>query len=132
MMLGHYIDITKRIKERPKWFDTNGCPRYDDFRPDLSPNIYADEVVLMEIICTGCGKPYIVEQNWCLGLSDYPTPRLSKQIEDKTIHYGDPPYHDDDQQCSGSVMNCDDIRIIEFWERKSSDWKRNKKFEVRL
>lgn len=46
------------------------------------------------------------------------------------FHYGDPP------ACcgTGDCMNVENIRVLEFWERKntrlSAGWKRNKKYEI--
>jgi len=34
-MKAYFEDIMKRIKEKPKWFDSNGVPRYDDFKPEM-------------------------------------------------------------------------------------------------
>jgi len=129
-MLADYEDIKKRIKEAPKWYDQNGVPRYDKFHPKLSPNIYASEVVLMEISCQSCGERFDVEMNWSemdkILRNIY---SLHEQIENKCIHYGDPP----NGCCAcGATMNCNDLRIIQFWERDCGDWKRNKKYEVEL
>lgn len=132
-MLAEYEDIKKKIKEIPKWYDTNGVPRYDKFHPELSPNIYATEVVLMEISCQNCGERFMVEMNWSASFDGLRgiTP-LHKQIKKKSIHYGDPPSHIKTDH-AGSTMNCDDLRIKEFWTREDSlDWKRVKKYEIQL
>ncbi|MEK6829690.1 MAG: hypothetical protein AABY15_06220 [Nanoarchaeota archaeon] len=129
-MLAEYEDIKKRIKEEPKWYDENGTPRYDSFHPELSPNIYADEVALMKISCQECGQIFYVEMSWSKS-NLYNVLPLSKNI--KSLHYGDPPRH---SNCSaGDTMNCNDLEIVEFWERnfkKSVEWVRNKKFEIKL
>ena len=129
-MLAQYQDIKKRIKEAPRWFDENGVPRYDEFHPSLSPNIYADEVVLMEISCQDCGRRFFVEMSWStsFGILDGIVP-LHKRIEDKLIHYGDPP--NDCCDC-GATMNCNDLEIIQFWSRDKFEWERNKKYEIVL
>lgn len=137
-MLARYEDIRKRIKEEPKWFDSNGVPRYDDFHPDLSPNIYAEEVCLLKIKCQECQQEFLVEMNWSrmeLVINEYSRP-LSERIKDKSIHYGDPPRHrEEDSNCSaGDTMNCDDVEVVQFWkqEGKFLDWKRKKKLEIKL
>ena len=37
-----YEDIKKRIDEEPKWYDHHGVPRYEEFNPELTSNIYAE------------------------------------------------------------------------------------------
>lgn len=56
----HYNDIRDRIAVSPTWFDENAAPRYSDFSPDQSADIYADEAVLMLITCQCCGHPFRV------------------------------------------------------------------------
>lgn len=110
-MLADYRDITSRIAESPKWWDSNGVPRYDDFRPDDAPDIYAREAVLYRIECQECGRSFLVGEDW--GLSDESP--LSVLIESGHLHYGDPPRHDD---ClAGDTMNCVDREVVEFWDK---------------
>jgi len=128
-----YPDIKRRIKEKPKWYDMHGVPRYDDFSPELCSNVYADEVVLMEIQCQACGKHFLVELNWD-GVDEFvhSIPSLEKRILNQTICYGDPPIH---ENCdSGLVMNSIPLRIIEYWERRTDPfvWKRRKKLEIKI
>lgn len=114
-----YEDIKKRIKETPKWYDDNGVPRYDDFHPDLSPNIYSNHIGLFEIACQHCHQRFFVSIS--AGVFD----RLNGLAPAKW-HYGDPPIHG----CVGDTMNCEDLRIVEFWTRKGTDdWKRREEFE---
>jgi hypothetical protein len=47
-------DITERIAETPKCSDENGVPRYGEFEPRRAANIYAVEVVLLDIACSMC------------------------------------------------------------------------------
>jgi len=131
-MLAKYEDILKRIKEEPKWFDSNGVPRYDKFSPELSPNIYADEVVLLKIMCQQCNKIFFVEMNW--DKADkflFEKPALSEMVKQKTIHYGDPPRHND---CgAGNTMNSIPLRVMQFWKRNENlDWIRIKELEIDL
>lgn len=131
-MLADYEDIKKRVKIKPKWYDCNGTPRYDKFHPDLSPNIYADEVILMRIGCQRCRKEFLVEMNWGSWELVNEIPKLSKRIKDKSIHYGDPPSHIKTDH-AGSTMNCIDYEIVEFWKKnKKFDWVRDKKLEIKL
>ena len=131
-MKAKYEDIRKRIKEEPKWFDSNGVPRYDKFHPKLCPNIYAEEVILMEIECQWCGKRFFVELHWDVSDKIFRNVKPLKECvkEKKEICYGDPPIH----HCTGDTMTSDSIRIVEFWERdkKTLEWKRNKKFEIKF
>ena len=140
-MLANYRDIKSRIAESPKWYDSNGTPRYNDFTPSLSPNIYAKQVVLLLIRCQNCGQAFSVEMNWdeLKGIeSRHDRFDFSAQMQSfislkrpswSPLHYGDPPPHN----CVGDTMNCIDVRILEFWTRSSSwDWERISKYEVEL
>jgi len=141
-MLAKYEDITSRIIEKPTWYDENGVPRYGMFKPDSTPDIYADEIVLLRIACQDCDKLFLVEMSWGYHqkVLDRHAESFStrmrqwiKKGEDRKdtwspLHYGDPPNHD----CVGDTMNCIDIEVIEFWKRKDFDWKRVKKFEIEI
>lgn len=110
-MKASYEDILKRIPEEPKWYDTNGTPRYDDFLPDNCPNIYARQVILLRIACQACRKVFDVEMHgdW-YGLIKRP----------KNLHYGDPPSHG----CVGDTMNCEDLEVLQVWAKENFDWER--------
>jgi hypothetical protein len=113
----HYNDITSRIKEPPLWYDENGVPRYCKFGPDEGANIYARQIALLEIACQACGERFMVAMSWShteTWLGD-PMPSLGDRIQDSSIHYGDPPNAD----CCGigASMNCEDLHVVEFWER---------------
>ena len=129
-----YTDIEKRIKEKPKWYDKNGVPRYDDFHPDLAPNIYAEQVVLMKVKCQYCGRSFLVELDWGK-YSDEDD--LKTRIIDATINYGDPPHHN----CIGDSMNSIPIKIMEFWDLEHNrespeyvklEWKRKQVYELKI
>lgn len=147
-MNAYYQDIRSRIKEEPTWYDANGVPRYGPFNPDMSPNIYATEVILMEISCQDCSQKFLVEMNWS-SMSQmfdrHAEPffgRMKHWLNDKDkhehfppIHYGDPPAHG----CVGDTMNCWDLRIVEFWQKgdyrnvgEMFRWKRISEYEVEL
>ena len=132
-MKSRYSDITSRIADSPKWYDINGTPRYDIFHPKLSPNIYAKQVVLMEISCQHCQKRFFVEMNWGMPeqLDEYM--KFGKHLERfeeriHHLHYGDPPNH----HCTGDSMNCEDLRIVEFWNNEDFKWKRLEQHEVTI
>lgn len=138
-MKAKYEDIREKIKEEPLWYDQGGTPRYSKFHPNLSPDIYADEVILLEIACQDCGRRFFVEMDYSVHVKIFDrhmesfSNRLRKWLkEGRTnwcpVHYGDPPIHD----CVGDTENCWNIRIIEFWKRGEFDWKRDKEFEIEL
>ena len=120
-MKHHYHDIRDRIPIPPKWWDENGTPRYSEFAPDETADIYADECCLLLIHCQGCGRPYHV----CLSQSPMkrinladngqPYPTLAEIAAEGNLHYGDPP----NMGCcaAGAVMNSVPIRVLEFWQR---------------
>jgi len=130
-----YDDIKKRIKETPKWYDFYGVPRYDEFSPKRASNIYAHEVILMEVECQGCKNRFLVEMNW--NETDkilYNRESLRERILNKTIHYGDPPRHDEVECWAGETMNSIPIRIVEYWiwDKDEFKWKRDRSLEIEL
>ncbi len=124
-MLTDYDDIRSRIKEPPLWFDCNGTPRYDKFAPGLLPDIYAREACLLRIECQAC------QERFWVGMSSNHRNRgdLSELVRTGFIHYGDPPRH----ECSGDTMNCEDLKVEEFWKRDSGgEWVRTPELEITL
>lgn len=133
----------------PLWWDENGTPRFEAHHPNLAPNIYATEVALLLISCQSCGRELDVQMSWtredeimrfmrAVGAvpdsmstvtSAVNAASLSSQIQMGTIHYGDPPC----DCAAGPTMNCWDLRVREFWDRKSTmEWKRVPDLEVEL
>lgn len=135
-----FNDIRSRITEPPTWWDMNGTPRWGDFHPTQSPDIYTREAVLLEIQCQCCRQPFRVELHADFDLmhrTQSETP-LADAIKNKSIHYGDPPHHDDPQDpswgCTGNSMNVYDMRVLEYWRqtRPEHEWKRDADLEVEI
>jgi len=134
-MHASYSDITSRIKESPKWHDSDGVPRYADFHPEHSPNIYADQVVLLRIRCQDCGRPMKVELNSCSMDLVRGHSKLRERVTGRTIHYGDPPIHNeqDGTFChAGCTMNSIPERVLEFWQKDGFDWRRVPELEIEI
>ena len=107
-----YADITSRIAEAPTWWDHNATPRYGAFTALAAPNVYAEKVALLLIACQSCEEHFEVEIS---GDILYPLGDPRQQ------HYGDPPHHN----CVGDTMNCEDVRVLEVWQRNDAfDWVR--------
>jgi hypothetical protein len=122
-----FDDITSRIKEPPTWYDANGTPRYGEFNPRMSPNIYARMVLLIRIACQECKREFFVEMN------EGPFTSM-KDFHPQKVHYGDPPRHEEDgdgNPCwAGNTMNCEDLEILQCWTRFGTrDWERHPEFE---
>lgn len=115
MMHCSYTDIRDRIAEPPKWWDESAVPRYAGFAPTRCADIYANEVALTEIECQYCGTKFLV----CFSSRTSTLP-VSHQIENLTLHYGDPP----DMECcaAGPTMNSVMIKVVEFWRRNDQTW----------
>ena len=139
----------------PLWWDQNGVPRFRAHHPDLAPDIYAEEVLLLRVACQRCLHEQLVQMTWghndaiqrrigeeWLALrqgiaidSDKAVRTLADSVRDGTLHYGDPPYHDDDRGefChAGCTMGVWDLRVEEFWAHEGSGWKREPALEVLL
>jgi hypothetical protein len=134
----HYEDIRDRISDPPVWYDENAVPRYCNFAPSEVADIYAAEVALVEIACQNCEKPFLVafsrSISWRImiisGIRGMTVRDIADLIRDKSLHYGDPPNFG----CcaAGPAMNCNDIRVVEYWRRKHMDWERDHLLEIPL
>ena len=112
----HYADLRDRIPEPPVWFDEHAVPRYCPFTPNACANIYAREVAFCDIACQSCGARFNVAFSWSSVEFVKGVLHLHKQLtptDAAHLHYGDPP----NVGCcpSGPTMNCDDLRVLEFW-----------------
>lgn len=130
--------VGSRIAEPPTWYDENGTPRYGVFHPDMTSDIYADEVALVVIGCQGCLEQFKVAMTFGLNERLYyragGVSTLHEQISTKVLHYGDPPNHADD---AGNTMNCLDLKVLEYWRRpkdraSTERWERDPAFETDL
>jgi hypothetical protein len=145
-MKSNYEDIYMVAAEGdfhdPVWYDENGCPRFVAFNPELCPDIYAQEVILLEIACQNCHKKFMVQMSswsWHKGRQGFGE-RMTLYLKDKRpgaftpMHYGDPPRHD----CIGDTENCYDLRVVEFWvksdltNKADERWTRHPEFEVKF
>lgn len=113
-----YPDIVHRLGA-PAWWDEHGVPRYCEFAPHATSNIYARQAVLMEIACQNCGTRFRA----CLTIG--PLDELVTDVD--TLHYGDPP----NTNCcpAGPTMNSVPLRVLEFWQRDAGDWARRADLE---
>jgi hypothetical protein len=132
-MLHHYEDIRSRIAEPPRWWDEDGVPRYCAFGPDEVSDIYADEAMLFEIACQSCKTLFLVAgSRGAMGRFHNDRGSLADEIRRGTIHYGDPP----NVGCcpAGATMNCDDLRVVEYWQRMTDpfDWQRDGSLEIAM
>ena len=139
-MRHHYDDIRSRIAEEPRWFDEKAVPRYCEFHPDRTANIYAREAVLFRIRCQGCPQTFDVCMSWSMGVREAlarppvtssPLPGL---IRTGALHYGDPP----NVRCcpAGPTMNSEPMRVLQFWRQggpnAAFEWVRVPDLEVAL
>lgn len=122
-----YDDIRSRIQELPKWFDEYAVPRYCEFHPEHCADIYARQACLLRIECQGCGREFRVAMSWS-GYDEIEA--LDWLVEQKTIHYGDPP----NVECcaSGPTMNSVPRRVLQFWRRTRPEWERVSGLEIEI
>ena len=132
----HYRDITDQLGKKPPWWDEHAVPRYCDFAPEETADIYARETCLLEIECQGCGESFKVCMSGCgygfgpEGFEDW-RGSLARAVEDGSIHYGDPP----NNGCcpSGPTMNSIPRRVLQFWRKdQRHEWERVPELEVQL
>jgi len=134
----HYQDIRDRIPEDPKWWDEHAVPRYCEFGPGETADIYASEVALVLIRCQSCDRPFHVCFSWGsmkLGQNEdgtwygkTTTPQTVESVEQ--LHYGDPP----NAWCcaAGATMNSTPVKVLEFWRRNRVDWERVPELEIAI
>jgi len=127
----HYSDIRERIAEEPKWFDENAVPRYCEFAPNETADIYAYEVALVLIECQSCERKFRVAMSASLGRQNGPV--LERPwLKPAELEYGDPP----NVHCcpTGPTMNSVPIRVLEFWEchRRPGRWNRRADLEIEI
>jgi len=119
-----YEDILTRIEEKPRWWDSKGVPRYCEFHPDVCPNLYADEIVLLRVACQNCKTEFDVQYEW-----DQFSTMLDRPSESLvTIAYGNPPHN----KCCmvGPSMQSISLFTIQFWKRnKRQAWVRQPDLE---
>lgn len=133
-MLRDYSDIKSRLGE-PLWYDDNGVPRYEEFKPDMC-GVYDDQVVLLEIGCQDCGRKFKVVNCWDKLREIFrdrinrhlanPIEPLPTKVGPNYYHYGDPPNHG----CVGDTMNSEPIRVLEFWHKENCYFVRIKEQEI--
>ena len=141
-----YEDITKRIAEKPLWWDQNGVPRYEPFNPKMC-DIYADYGALSLIRCQGCGQDFAVGVAWSIvTMSASAHNKTDQPCEDGSLismgvrwdkdgkngkpisfpskqdlgefGYGDAPWHTmNGRRCAGTTMTTEDVACLEFWKR---------------
>jgi len=112
-----YEDIIQ-LAGMPLWYDDNGAPRYQPFRPDML-GVYDETIAYLRIACQYCNRQFEVAVSWTkLDLFD----REKKEMRDEPrpkqhgpwmFHYGDPPRHG----CVGDTMNSEPIAVLQFWVR---------------
>lgn len=123
-MLQDYDDIKSRIYEEPKWFDEVGVPRYCKFHPNRVNDIYAKEVLLVEIACQNCHQRFKVSISRG-SLAIHKVGSFKDNLE--MVHYGDPPRHGDHL---GETMNCIDLAILQYWDKDNKgNWVRRREYE---
>ena len=131
-MLPDYSDIIDAASgQKPLWYDGNGTPRFAPFAPNMV-GVYCREAILYLIRCQSCRRRFAVAEgrNW-YEACEHDVNHLNSMTADtvRELHYGDPPRHD----CTGDTMNCDDIRILEFWRRGAlAEWVRVPDLEIAL
>lgn len=130
-MKAAYDDIRALTTLTPLWYDENGVPRYIEFHPSLSPNIYTTEVILIRIECQNCRVEFDVEMSYDHGMDAPYSIFIEEMLENSDVvaaHYGDPPRHG----CVGDTMNSIPLKLIQFWSKVDGGWERIGKYEVEL
>lgn len=157
----HYSDLLDLAGLEPAWWQAQGVPRFCEFSPEEAPDIYADEVALVEIACQSCDTRFHVcftsSATSCVKeamfgaktkeeiLEQVDNFRVSSMIRNGTLRYGDPP----NIACcpAGPSMTSEPVAVLEYWSRNEKSyvkdgiitdlaayrtWKRDPSLEVKL
>lgn len=126
-MLPAYRDILDAVGRPPEWWDAHGVPRFEPFRPEML-GIYDDLAILAEIACASCDARMLVGEGWTR-FDPHANPMVPRTLPSLVagFSYGDPPRH----HChgGGETMSCEEIRVVEAWERERFDWVRHHEME---
>lgn len=125
-MLRSYAEITDKMGP-PLWWDGNGVPRYVPFAPRQC-GVYDAAVALVTIACQDCGAKFNVAFEYDRYEMHVDGMLTYKRPDAERLHWGDPPNHG----CVGDTMNCEDLRVLEWWEKPDFDWVRVPEMEVVL
>jgi hypothetical protein len=125
-MWNTYDDIRSKIAMEPTWYDEHSVPRYCDFAPERTANIYTDEAALVLIACQSCTQHFRVAMTY---RPERPS-SIAEAIKLKVLEYGDPP----NTGCceSGASMTSQAMMVLEYWKRDNFEWKRDSSFEVEV
>jgi hypothetical protein len=119
----HYKDIRDKLGP-PRWFDEAAVPRYCEFSPHVTHNIYAREVALVKIACQSCGHIFQVAMSWPSNFLLQPEDSLEKRVEESSLWYVDPP----NVECcpAGPTMTSITHRVLQFWRHsfRADKWSR--------
>lgn len=134
-----YEDLRDKLGE-PTWHDEQGVPRYCDFHPSRG-GIYDRWCALLEIACQACGQTFLVSDSYSMTdmiragwkPGDPSEPVLPTDGNGGgSFGFGDAPWHGE-EQCSGTTMTTDTLRVVEFWTKDGGDcgmdWRRRPEFE---
>ena len=128
-MFQPYDDLHELAGYRePLWWDECGVPRWCEFEPREVNDIYASEVMLLEILCQCCGRRFRV----AISQGIFGRRMI---LHDDLPYYGDAPCFafskEGMDQCAGSTMTSETVRILEHWVREGIDWVRQASKEAR-
>ena len=134
-----YNDLREKLGE-PQWHDEQGVPRYCAYQPSCG-GIYDHWSALLEIDCQACGQLFLVSDSYSTldlirqkaGATELrQEPVLPTTSDAGWFSFGDAPWHGE-EQCSGTTMSTEVLRVVEFWTRDGGphkmEWRRRPEYE---
>jgi hypothetical protein len=120
-----YDDVLALTDRKPSFFQAGGFPRWEDFRPGASTDVYARDCAIAEIACQLCDTRFHV----LMESTSRDRRTIREEIHDRTLAYRDPP---NVGCCSGGPsMTSETVRVLECWERMEGfQWRRDASAEV--
>ncbi len=120
-----YDDLLSLTDSKPTFYQKDGVPRWAPFHPGQSTGVYAEEAATLEVSCQSCDARFhvLIERR-----SHDHGPTIAQRIEDRSLHYGDPP----NVGCciSGPSMNSEPVSILGYWRRERFEWIRDETLQI--
>jgi len=123
-----YRDVLEAAGRPPRWWDSNGVPRFAPFHPNLL-GVYDQLAVLVEIACQSCHARFLVGAG-ARRFDIYPGSAKVAETDlagfASSYDYGDPPRHSlpgrPGDRCAGETMSSEATFVVEAWEQVGFEW----------
>jgi hypothetical protein len=111
-MRARYPDLIALAPTPPIWWDELGVPRFVAFAPTLRADLYATEIALVRVCCSGCGAMHDVATSCNPAANASVRSLASRASEGRLPTIEAPAFGCCD---AGPMRFLEPIRILQFW-----------------